>query len=759
MLRPERMSRVSVTGAKTVMDDVIETVHDLNLLHLTEYDGSWQGFEPGDPVAGADRASSKLVTVRSLKSILDVDESEAEARDILVTDEAVETKLEEIRVEVNDLDDRRNEIRDELRSVEERIDAMEPFVTLGIPLELLRGYDSLAVQVGQGDPETVERAIRESDISQYMVDAADGVVAAFAYADEAALQDALVDATFTGLEIPEGEGDPEEFLLELESRHQHLESRLETVRSELDDTRLEHGDFLLAVEEALSIDVQKREAPLTFATTENAFVAEGWIPTERYSDLRAALENAVGDHVDVDELERADYDDDGHLHDVEAVHDGEGDDAAGTHGDAAADGGRAAASESAATADASAAAGGADEDEEVATDGGLVSMGNGGPPVIMKNPTGAKPFELLTNVIGRPKYSEFDPTMILLLTFPIMFGFMIGDVGYGILYMLIGLGIMRAFDSAGWRALGGIAVWAGAFTVIFGVLYGEILGLHTISDVVWGGSSPLHKGLQPTHVEFAQLWLAVSILAGIAHVSFGFVLGFVKEVGHSVTHAVYEKGSWVLMLLGFWIFIFSGVAAGMKPDFLLGSNAVLNGSPIPLGFAGFSVTVGFVGLGMLALGFLLVIMTKEPAEIIEAIFLKYFVDGLSYTRIAAVLLAKAGMAFTVNLLFFGVYTTGHGGEVEWHFALSTMPEVGSTYHGHEVVGQLFPGLMHMGLVGLLAGILVFVIGHVLVLALGITSAGLQAVRLEYVEFFGKFYEGGGDEYRPFGQERTYTASE
>jgi V/A-type H+-transporting ATPase subunit I len=739
MLRPERMSRVSVTGAKTVMDEVIETVHDLNLLHLTEYDGGWEGFEPGDPVEGADEASSKLVTVRSLKTILGVTAEDAGPSNRLVTDDALDDQLEEIRREVNELDDRRDEFRDELRSVTERIDTMEPFVRLGIPLELLQDYDTLAVRVGTGDAGTVERTLGESEIDRYRVESADGVVAVFAYADEETLQEILVDATFTALDVPDGEGEPEEYLAELEHRKQQLESKLDTVEDELEDKRLEVAGFLLAVEEKLSIDVQKREAPLTFATTKNAFVAEGWIPTDRYEDLVTALEHAVDDHVEVDELERAEYEE-GHAHHVEAGEDHPGEDHAG--GDTtAADGG----TEPTAASD--------DEEREAATDGGhaddgLLSMGDGGPPVIMKNPGGAKPFELLTKVIGRPKYSEFDPTMILLLTFPIMFGFMIGDVGYGLLYMLAGLGIMRAFDSEGWKALGGIAVWAGFFTVIFGVLYGEIFGLHTVSDVLWGGNSPLHKGLQPAEVEFAQLWLVVAILAGIAHVSFGFVLGFIKEATHSVTHAVLEHGSWLLMLLGFWAFIFSDVAAGMKPAFLVGSEAALNGHPVPVGFAGFSETAGFVGIGMLVLGIAMVSRT-EPAELIEAIFLKYFVDGLSYTRIAAVLLAKAGMAFTINLLFFGAYSH-HG---EFHFLIGKAP---SAVTEGEV---MFPGLMHLGAIGLIAGLVVLVVGHALVLALGITSAGLQAVRLEYVEFFGKFYEGGGDEYRPFGQERTFTANE
>ena len=96
MLRPEQMSKVSVTGSKRVMDPVIETVHDLNLLHVTEYDNSWDGFDPGDPVAGAETASDKLVTVRSLESILDVDEEDAGPTRI-VTDDALEEELADVR--------------------------------------------------------------------------------------------------------------------------------------------------------------------------------------------------------------------------------------------------------------------------------------------------------------------------------------------------------------------------------------------------------------------------------------------------------------------------------------------------------------------------------------------------------------------------------------------------------------------------------------------------------------------------------------
>ena len=107
----------------------------------------------------------------------------------------------------------------------------------------------------------------------------------------------------------------------------------------------------------------------------------------------------------------------------------------------------------------------------------------------------------------------------------------------------------------------------------------------------------------------------------------------------------------------------------------------------------------------------------------------------------------------------GVYVTGEGSEAAFHFGLGHMPEVGTMSHGHEVTEIMFGGLVHSGPAMLIVGLLVLVLGHALVLALGVTSAGLQAVRLEYVEFFGKFYGGGGREYEPFGYERRYTTED
>ncbi|MDQ2054926.1 MULTISPECIES: V-type ATP synthase subunit I [Halobellus] len=758
MLRPEQMSKVSVTGSKAVMDEVIETAHGLNLLHVTEYDGSWDGFEPGDPVEGAEESSDRLVTVRSLESILDVDEEDAGPTRI-VTEEALDEELEEIRTRVNELDDRRQELRQEIRDVEDQLDAIDPFVDLGIDLDLLSGYDTLQVAVGDGDRDTIERAIIDADdLRSHEIFTGDGVLGVFARptpdADDSALVDALVSADFSSYEIPDWEGTPSEYKKELEHEKQQLESKLSTVENELEAEKMDAAGFLLAAEEKLSIDVQKTEAPLSFATTENAFIAEGWIPSERYTEFKGAIKDVVGERAEIEEIERATFSKDGTDHVREDVSAGG---SGGAGSPAAADGG---------------------SNADARADGGSpVVMADDEPPTVQDNPGAVKPFEILVQAVNRPSYYEFDPTIVLFLTFPAFFGFMIGDLGYGLIYTGIGYYLYTAFaDRPAFRSMGGVTIAAGVFTAIFGILYGEIFGLHLISTYFWEGAlgmahPPIEKGLSPEGIDWARGWLVVSVLIGIFHLNVAWIFGFLEDLElHDLEHAIYENGSWLLMMNGLWVWVFSDALRSVAPGFLYTTFA--SDGVLPLGFSGFPameiftipgvgpitvpLVVFLIGLVLLAVG--------EPIEAVE--FLNVLVNVLSYTRIAAVLLAKAGMAFTVNLLFFGVYVDSHGG---WHFGLGGMPDAAAvaalgpgetlSYHGYEVTEIMFGGLVHGDAATILIGLLVLVLGHLLVLALGVTSAGLQAVRLEYVEFFNKFFDGGGREYEPFGYERRFTTED
>ena len=734
MLRPEQMSKVSVTGAKSVMDEVIETMHDVHLVHITDYDGSWDGFEPGESLEGADETSGTLVTVRAIENILGITEDDiGSTASVDLTD--AETRLETIRTQVNELDDERDALRSRQREIEEQLDQMAVFADLGIDLDLLWGYDSLAVRVGEGDSATLDAALSEAkDVDAFDVFSGQNSVAVFAQeTDEDALEDALVGVPFTEYEVPELSGDPSSNVDELEHELQKIETKLERIENELETIKLENAGFLVAFEEELSVDAQKYEAPLRFATTERSFIVEGWVPTEKYDELSLTLEEDVGERIQVDEIERARYTSGGHVH---REH-GHGDD----HGNGDEHGAQ--------TAD-------TDTEAEVATDGGTTSevvTVQDDPPVIQNNSRVVSPFEVLTKAVNRPKYSELDPTLLLFLTFPFFFGFMIGDVGYGLLYVLIGYGLYANVDSQGLRDFGMVVVWLGLFTIAFGVLYGELFGLHVfywLWEPLGYGGELLPKGL--TDGDWAITWLLVACLFGWLQLNIGWGFNFIEEWQlHGAKEAIIESGSWLLMLNGIWVWIFSTHLAGNKPDFLVGEEAVFNEATLAVGFTGFPELAGIVGLAAFVLGILL-LLSGPWYEVFEA--LVPLVHVLSYTRLTAVLLSKAGMAVAANLLYFGAYM-----DDGFQFIHTTTP----ADHGDAVI---FDGVFNMGtsmelaglqfgLEGALLGIPVLIVGHMVVLAIGGTAA-LQAIRLEYVEFFGKFYDGGGREYLPFGYERNYT---
>ncbi len=733
MLRPERMSKVSVAGSNRVLGSTIETVHGMDLLHLSDYDESWEGFELGRSMQGAEKINQKLVTVRSLESILGVEREDASAQ-ILIDETELESELTTLQTRVNGLDDRKSETRGRLRDVDERIDRLKPLADLGIDLDLLSGYDSLVVAVGQGNREAVEAALAESEaIDTFEVMSGGRTHAVFASpatdTDGDVLADALVGVEFTTVSVPEADGSPEEYVAELQERKAAIKSELEEINAELEATKNEHASFLLSAEEYLSIEAQKKQAPLSFATTKNAFIAEGWIPTERYDEFESTLRAEVDGALEIQEIKRAAFNASGH---AIVEHESDAPDAA----EASTDG---------------------DDHRKARADGGVVTTADE-PPVVQNNPSIASPFEVLINAVSRPKYSEFDPTLLVFLTFPLMFGFMIGDIGYGLLYAGVGIYMYRSYDGV-MREMGSIAIWAGLFTILFGIYYGiDIFGYHAYP---WLGIEAweVSKGLSPGATEWALAWLVVSALFGILHLNLGYGLSFVSNYRlHDLKHAVYESASWLLLLNGVWIWIFSQHAAGPKPDFIFESVGVVTLGAVS--FGGFPAIVGIAGLVAAGIGAVL-LGIGEPTELAEV--LSPVVNVVSYARIMAVLLAKGGMALAVNLLAFGAYIDDAGeGSFNFIFTPSRLAEVQGQPETYEVVfagisTAYEPGLI--GIVAIIGAIAVAIVGHIVVLLLGITAAGIQGIRLEYVEFFNKFYEGGGRPYNPFGYDRTYTTTD
>ena len=142
-------------------------------------------------------------------------------------------------------------------------------------------------------------------------------------------------------------------------------------------------------------------------------------------------------------------------------------------------------------------------------------------PVALMNPQYFKPFEQLTSLLPLPRYSSFDPTPFLGIFFPIFFGMMLGDIGYGLILIAFSLGLLQRKGPAllldGARILGACAV----LTILFGILYGELFG-------DWGADA---LGLHPILFERSQAiipMLYFSVSVGAMHILLGMLLGMIN---------------------------------------------------------------------------------------------------------------------------------------------------------------------------------------------------------------------------------------
>lgn len=292
-------------------------------------------------------------------------------------------------------------------------------------------------------------------------------------------------------------------------------------------------------------------------------------------------------------------------------------------------------------------------------------------PVELSNPRLFQPFETLTRVLPLPVYGSIDPTPFVAIFFPMFFGLILGDVGYGaMLGVAAGLLRLRSRPRSGLRAAAEIAGACAAFTIVFGLLYGELFGdfgQHSL------GLRPLAFAREEALVPF----LALAVALGFVHVLLGLVLGALASLGSEPRRSV-GRGLAALMLLL--------VAAALL--------AALN--VLPAAF----FTPAIVAL---LVAFPLLCAIEGVIGPIE--FLSTLSNVLSYARIMAVGTASVMMAVAANQL------------------------VGA--FGGAVVGVLFALLFHL-----------------VNFVLGVFSPTIHALRLHYVEFFGKFHSPGGLEYRP-----------
>jgi V/A-type H+/Na+-transporting ATPase subunit I len=311
-------------------------------------------------------------------------------------------------------------------------------------------------------------------------------------------------------------------------------------------------------------------------------------------------------------------------------------------------------------------------------------------PVKTTNPGAVEPFSMLMGVRGVPRYGTIDPTWLLFIFFPLFYGMIVGDFGYGAVMLAVIVWLRMKFkENELIRIATSILGPAATMVIAFGLVYGEGFGDMplragwVVIDPVTHASSWF--GVIPTfhRVDAIMPFMIIALAVGLVHVMLGLLIGVINAVRTKSRKHLMERGGILTMLLGILVVV------GLGQTALAGTGAMAAQAAVALiAVAGFVYAIR--GGGVMG-----VVETMES-----------FAHIASYIRIMAVGLAGALFADAINQIM--------------------------TIMGNPIIG-----------------IALGIVLHSLHIIMASFSPLIHALRLNLLEFFGKFYETGNQPYSPF----------
>ena len=328
-------------------------------------------------------------------------------------------------------------------------------------------------------------------------------------------------------------------------------------------------------------------------------------------------------------------------------------------------------------------------------------------PVVLKNANVFSPFELITKIYGTPKYNEFDPSVPLSFFFALFFGLCLGDFGYGLILAVISFYFLKKYRlPEGGKNLFRLLMFGGGVAIVVGILTGSYLGL-TPKEIPTT-LLPLRELL--TSIQIVDpirnplTMLVFSLALGVTQILFGITLQMALLI---------RKKEYVSAILddGLWLFFLSALV------FLIVASAL-------------SLPTATMASKMSIAGAIALVLTqgRHKKKIVHKLLsgllslyklTGYMGDTLSYSRLLALGMSSAIIGSVINIL----------------------------------AGMVKGGVPVLGIILM---VILLIVGHLFNLVVSTLGAFVHSTRLQMVEFFSKFYEGGGREFRPYKRVAEYT---
>jgi V/A-type H+/Na+-transporting ATPase subunit I len=658
LLHPDRMRHVSIVVAKDQLPNLLAYAGSKKLFHLTEVEdhGLPEGAERYESIELMARASTIKNRITTLTTTLQIGDVEAESLKAPVDnlDELAKFLDEEtvkLEREVRQVEDEQGKLQTEKEQTAELSRFLSGLQNVGVSLDAIAGGNFLTSLAGEVSIDSIASVQRELDQITYgnmifAITNTSGTSQTFLAIFPTAFQeDAKQAVTALGAKVgPPWTNlptDPKKAKEVIDQKLSDLESSLKDLDSKKNMLAKDEGPRIKSLTILSEILDARTKALAGSSATEATVLLQAWVPERNAKEVGEGLSKACGGLATM-------Y--------IE-------DNTKNNHGSS-------------------------DESH---------SSKSSEPPTSVSAPGWTKPLQGIIDNFGIPSYGETNPLPFMILTFPLIYGLMFGDIGEGVLFVAFGLFLLylkrrkvKVFEIGQIFVNGAeLVLMLGIGVTIFGFVFGDIFGFE--SSKILGipalftptaGAFPTSPSIAPSTANLITYMIFI-LFFGVAHYLSGLAINAYNKIRHhEYRHAFLGPISWAWFYATFIYAAVLVVESGFKFSILTQNPLVLVSLFVPFGLLGY----GEGGLHLME------------------VFIGAGSNTLSYLRIWALNLAD----FAVKFAFF----TSFG-----------------------IAGAVFGNILVM----ILEGLIVFV----------------QTLRLHWVEWFGKFYEGTGHSFAPYLEPKSW----